>query len=235
MAVDMNAPSEPDQRARTPAGAGTEQSADPPGAAGSVAPGESVPGGPFGPRALAVWLMVTGLVGAAASFLLLHERVQLWQDPDHITACDVNPWVSCGEVMASWQASTFGFPNIFIGVVAFPVVIALAVTLLAGLRPPRWFWLGLQAGVVFAFGFCVWLWSQAVYAIGALCPYCMIVWAAVIPMTVAVTARNILAGDLPSSPRLRRLTADWWWVVMAVIVLLVVASIAIELPHALGL
>src|SRR5699024_8182069 len=62
------------------------------------------------PGGFAIWLVVTGLVGAVASFLLLYERVQLWNDPEHVSACDVNPWVSCGEVMGSWQAATFGFP-----------------------------------------------------------------------------------------------------------------------------
>lgn len=190
--------------------------------------------GAFSRSGLGLWLVITGIVGAVASFLLLYERIQLWQDAEHSTACDINPWVSCGEVMNSWQASTFGFPNIFLGVVAFPVVIAIGITLWAGLRPPRWYWAGLQAGVLFAFGFCVWLWSQAVYVIGSLCPYCMVVWAAVIPLTVAVTARNILAGVIPASDALRRLTADWWWVVLVLMYLLVAVSIVIELPQALS-
>lgn len=179
-----------------------------------------------------LWLLVTGLVGAAASFLLLYERVQLWNDPDHVTACDVNPWVSCGEVMQSWQASTFGFPNIFIGVVAFPVLIAVAVSLLAGGRFPKWYYAGLQAGVVFAFGFCVWLWASAVFVIGVLCPYCMIVWSAVIPLFVVTTARNIIHGVIPASAGVKKLAADWWWVGIVVIYLLVFASIMINFPYA---
>lgn len=188
----------------------------------------------FGLRAMAIWLIGTGLLGAVASFLLLFERIRLWQDPEYSTACDINPWVSCGEVMESWQASTFGFPNIFIGIVGFPVIVAIGVTLLGGLRPHRWYWAGLQGGVLFAFGFSVWLWSQAVYTIGSLCPYCMIAWAAVIPMTVAVTARNILAGVIPASEGLRRITADWWWVAMVLLYLLVAVSILVELPQALS-
>ena len=155
-------------------------------------------------RGLGLWLVITGLVAAAASFLLLYERIQLWQDSSHSTACDISPWVSCGQVMESWQASTFGFPNIFIGVVGFPLIIAIGVGLLGRLRLPRWYWIGLQAGVLFALGFCVWLWSQAVYVIEALCPYCMIVWAAVIPMAAAVTARNILCGVIPAGEGLQR-------------------------------
>lgn len=182
-------------------------------------------------RGMGLWLTVTGLVGALASFLLLYERIQLWQDPSHSTSCDVSPWVSCGVVMESWQASTFGFPNIFIGVVAFPIIVAAGIGLLGGVRVPRWYWGGLQAGVIFALGFCIWLWSQAVYSIGALCPYCMIVWAAVIPMAVVVTARNIVHGVLPAGPGLRRAAREWWWVAVLLLFLAVTASIVLQFPQ----
>lgn len=185
------------------------------------------------PGGFALWLLVTALVGAAASFLLLYERVQLWNNPDHVTSCDVNPWVSCGEVMQTWQASTFGFPNIFIGVVGFPLVIAVAVSLLAvGGKAPAWYYLGLQAGAVFALGFIGWLWYSAVYSIGVLCPFCMIVWAAVIPMFVVITARNIVHGVIPASAGLRRIAADWWWVAIVVIYVLVFASILLNFTEA---
>ncbi|GAA1806057.1 vitamin K epoxide reductase family protein [Nesterenkonia flava] len=180
----------------------------------------------------ALWLLITGIVGAAASFLLLYERVQLWMNPDHITACDVNPWVSCGEVMGSWQAATFGFPNIFIGVVAFPVLIAATLSMAAAGRMPRWYYLGLQAGAVFAMGFITWLWYSAVFSIGVLCPYCMVVWAAVIPFFVVTTARNIIHGVLPASAAVRRVAADWWWVAVVVLYLLVILSIVLKFPHA---
>lgn len=176
-------------------------------------------------RAYGGWLLVSGIIGAVASFLLLYERVQLWGDPDHVTACDMNPWVSCGEVMNSWQAATFGFPNIFLGVVAFPVLIAVAITVLTGVRLPRWYHLGLQAGATFAFGFCVWLWYSAVFTIQVLCPYCMIVWTGVIPLFVVVTARNIMTGTIPAPERLKELTAAWWWAVIVLIFLGVFASI----------
>lgn len=188
---------------------------------------------PFSARSMGVWLLATGFVGAVASFLLLYERIQLWQDAEHSTACDINPWVSCGEVMESWQASTFGFPNIFLGVVAFPLVMAIGVGLIGGVRHPRWYWGGLQAGVLFALGFCIWLWSHAVYVIGALCPYCMIVWAAVIPLTVVVTARNIIHRVVPASEALRRIAADWWWVAMVLLFLVVVGSIVLQFPQML--
>ncbi|TLP79439.1 vitamin K epoxide reductase family protein [Nesterenkonia sphaerica] len=198
----------------------------------TVAPGRVLP--MFArPHAFAMWLLVTGLVGAVASFLLLYERIRLWNDPQHVTACDVNPWVSCGEVMQSWQAATFGFPNIFLGVVGFPVLIGVAVTIWATQgRLPSWYYLGLQAGAVFAFGFCVWLWYSAVFRIGVLCPYCMIVWAAVIPLVGVTTARNVIHGVLPVSETVKRVTRDWWWVAVVVLFLIVIGSILLNFSEA---
>ncbi|MEZ5128367.1 MAG: vitamin K epoxide reductase family protein [Micropruina glycogenica] len=55
-----------------------------------------------------------------------------------------------------WQASLFGFPTRFLGLVAEPVVITIAVASLGGVRFPRWFMLAAQVvytlGVVFATG-----------------------------------------------------------------------------------
>lgn len=187
------------------------------------------------PVTFAIWLVGMGVAASVASFLLLYERVQLWQNPDHVTACDVSPWVSCGEVMASWQASTFGFPNIFIGVIGFPLLIAVGVSVLATAgRLPRWYYMGLQLGVTFAAAFCVWLWVSAVFVIGVLCPYCMVVWAAVIPLFVVTTGHNISHGVIPSSERVRRFAADWWWVVIAVLYLLVIVSIVLRFAETIA-
>ncbi|RJN31182.1 vitamin K epoxide reductase family protein [Nesterenkonia natronophila] len=185
------------------------------------------------PYGFGMWLFVTGIVGALASFLLLYERVRLWNDPGHVTSCDVNPWVSCGEVMQSWQAATFGFPNIFLGVVGFPLLIGVAVTLWAAKGPlPAWYYLGLQGGATFAFGFSIWLWYSAVFSIGVLCPYCMIAWAAVIPLFVVTTTRNLIHGVLPASEAVRRVARDWWWVAVVVLFLMVIGSILLNFTEA---
>ena len=63
--------------------------------------------------------------------------------------------------------------------------------LLAGARFAGWFWAGVQGGVTFAVVFLHWLMYQSLYVIGALCPYCMIVWAVTIPIFWHVTIRNL--------------------------------------------
>ncbi|WP_242680100.1 vitamin K epoxide reductase family protein [Nocardioides sp. IC4_145] len=138
--------------------------------------------------------MVGALVGLIASAVLLIERLRLAEDPTYVPSCSLNPVLSCGSVMASDQASLFGFPNPLLGVGLFPVVVTTAVVLLTAARLPRWYWLGLQLGVTAALALVGWLAFQSLYRIGALCPYCMAVWAVVVPMFWYLTLRNAEAG-----------------------------------------
>jgi len=163
-------------------------------------------------RPLAIGLVVGGLVGLVASAVLLIERIRLAEDSSYVPSCSINPVLSCGNVMESAQAALLGFPNPIIGVAAFPVVIATGMALLAGGRLARWYWLGLQVGVSVALVLVSWLVFQSLYRIGALCPYCMVVWAVVIPLFWYVTLRNLAAGVLGAGAAGSRATAvlrDW--------------------------
>jgi uncharacterized membrane protein len=172
------------------------------------------------------WLMViTGIIGWLASGTLVLEKLEVLKDPNHTTVCDVNPWISCGQVMQTWQSSLFGFPNMFIGIVAFAITITVGMSLLAGASFARWYWLGLQAGVTLGFAFVVWLWSQALYVIHILCPFCMVVWAAMIPLFVWVTIRNISAGVIPVPANAARILGDSGWIITALLYVAVIATI----------
>lgn len=157
-------------------------------------------------RRLAWGLTAGGVVGFIAAAVLLVERIRLAQDSDYVPTCSLNPVLSCGSVMETAQASLLGFPNPIIGVAAFPVVVTTGVAVLAGARLARWYWLGLQVGVTAALAFVAWLAFQSIYRIGALCPYCMVVWAVVIPMFWYVTLRNLAGGAF--GEKLRRSRAS---------------------------
>lgn len=175
---------------------------------------------PFG------WLLlITGVVGWLASAILVLEKLEVLKDPNHTTVCDVNPWISCGQVMQTPQSSVFGFPNMFIGIVAFAVIITTGMALLSGAKFARWYWLGLQTGVTLGFAFVVWLWFQALYEIRVLCPFCMVVWAAMIPLFVWVTVRNVVRGAIPAPPGVARLLGDSGWIITALLYVAVIASI----------
>lgn len=176
-------------------------------------------------RSLGWLLLIGGLIGAAGAMALTIEKFRLLSDPFYVPSCTLDAVLSCTSVMTSDQAGVFGFPNPLIGIAAFPVVAALGALLLSRVALPRWVWMGLQVGVTFGILFVAWLISQTLYQIGALCPYCMVVWAVTIPIFWVVTARNLRAGVFgrgaaQSAPV--RVLADWQLVIIVVNLLVVV-------------
>ncbi|NRQ34681.1 vitamin K epoxide reductase family protein [Nonomuraea sp. NN258] len=187
-------------------------------------PAESAADGdltPF-PKLLPRLLTAGGALGLVAAFVLAVEKIALLKNPAYVPSCSINPVLSCGSVMSTPQAEVFGFPNPLLGVVAFAVVTTVGVTLLAGARLPRWFWLGLQAGVTFGVVFVHWLIYQSLYVIGALCPYCMLVWAVTVPLFWYVTLRNL--ARLPAARR----AAAYHGVVVTVWFLAVITAIGVR-------
>ncbi|MDX2969195.1 vitamin K epoxide reductase family protein [Kribbella solani] len=144
-----------------------------------------------GERGLAWLLLLGGAAGLIAAGVLTVEKIALLRDPSYVPSCSINPVLSCGSVMSTDQAEAFGVPNPLLGIAGFAIVTTVGAALLAGARFRRWFWLGLQAGVTFGVVFVHWLIFQSLYRIGALCPYCMGVWAVTIPIFWYVTLHNL--------------------------------------------
>jgi uncharacterized membrane protein len=114
--------------------------------------------------------------------------------------------------MATPQAAAFGFPNPLIGVVAFTVVVVAGILAVAKVPLPQWFWSGLAAGTLLGVVFIHWLIYQSLYVIGALCPYCMAVWAVTIPLLVVVSSAALrpMAGNA-----FARIVHQWRWSIVA--------------------
>ncbi|WP_394551796.1 vitamin K epoxide reductase family protein [Agromyces sp. MMS24-JH15] len=174
-----------------------------------------MPDSPTQPRrfGLGLSLLIAGALGLYAAFELSLEKFLTLSDPSHVPSCDVGVLVGCGVNLASWQGAVFGFPNPLIGLMAWPVVITIGVALMGGVRFPRWFWAGFNLGVAGALVFVGWLIAQSIYVLDVLCPWCMLTWAVTIPTFWVVTLHNLREGNLPASPRVRRLAAGWFgWI-----------------------
>ncbi|MEU5955787.1 vitamin K epoxide reductase family protein, partial [Streptomyces sp. NPDC047525] len=111
-------------------------------------------GGTGGSRAFALLLVITGTAGLLAAWVITLDKFKLLEDPDFTPGCSLNPVVSCGNIMKSEQASVFGFPNPMLGIAAYAVVMCVGMSLLGRARFPRWYWLTLNAGMLFGVGFC---------------------------------------------------------------------------------
>lgn len=183
-------------------------------------------------RGFGIFVVITALIAFTASAILVLERLALYKNPDYVTSCDFSPWVSCGTVMKSWQAALFGFPNPLLGIVGFAIVLTVGMALLAGAKFAKWYWVCFQVGITLAMVFVVWLWSQALYDINALCLYCMVVWSMMIPLFIHTTARNIIHGVIPAGAKSKKFVAEWAWVITTVLLLITAASIVLRFPNA---
>ncbi len=158
------------------------------------------------------WIFGTMLVSAClsltASLVLSIDAVRLAADPGVSLSCNLNAIISCGTVGSSWQAQLLGFPNAFLGLIAEPVVITIAVASLGGVRFPRWFMFSAQIVYSVGFIFAYWLFYQSMFHIGALCPWCLLVTASTTLVFSTLTHVNIRDGNLFLPPRIEAAWKD---------------------------
>ena len=174
-------------------------------------------------------LLASGVLGLVASLVLSVDALALAEDPLADLSCNISSTISCATVGVSWQASLLGFPNAFIGLMGEPVVITLGVAGLARVRFPRWFMVAANAAITVGLGFAVWLFAQSFFVIGAICPWCTVLYVTSLTAFAAITRVTILDGLYGESIRARcerplRLGVD---IAAVLIVLAIVAAMVV--------
>jgi uncharacterized membrane protein len=174
-------------------------------------------------------LLIGGLIVAWAALMLSIEVFNRLKDPAYIPVCNLNPVLSCTSVADSNQANAFGFPNYFLGLAGYAALATVGAAMLAGAKFKRWFWLGAQAGMTFAFIFMTWLQFQTLYRIGALCIFCMVLWIFTWPMFWYTTLYNLRSGSIKTPKSLTKtidfvtrhhidILVSWYVIVIALII-----------------
>ena len=182
----------------------------------------------YSDRQLGFWLIGAGLIALISSAILVYERLQIYIDAGHSTVCDINALLSCGTVMRTPQAEAFGFPNPFIGLVGFSIVVTIGAAMMAGAQFKKWFWVCMDIGLAAATAFIMWLWYQTTFQINALCLFCMIVWVMTITLFVKTTVRNVPVGVIPASQSVRESARGWSWFAISLWVILIFGIIVIR-------
>lgn len=142
-------------------------------------------------------IMAAGaILGLAASFTLSIEAVQLAKNDSVVLPCDLNSALSCGAVGRHITASIFGFPNAFIGIISFSVILTVAVAGLMNVRFPKLYMYMAWAGALAGFVFAVWMFLVSVFVIGVLCPWCLTTDIATLVVLWALTRYNIKENNL---------------------------------------
>ncbi|MCU0294443.1 MAG: vitamin K epoxide reductase family protein [Candidatus Nanopelagicales bacterium] len=141
-------------------------------------------------------MLISSLLGLVASLVLSIDAVALAANPDVDLSCNINEKISCGAVGLTWQANLLGFPNAFLGLIAEPVVITVATAALGGVRFPRWFMITAQVIYSIGLAFAYWLFYEAYFVIGALCPWCLLITVTTTLVFMSMTRVNLLDGNL---------------------------------------
>ena len=184
--------------------------------------------GSYSDRQLGFWLVGAGLIALISSAILVYERLQIYIDAGHSTVCDINALLSCGTVMRTPQAEAFGFPNPFIGLVGFSIVVTIGAAMMAGAQFKKWFWVCMNVGLAAATAFIMWLWYQTTFQINALCLFCMIVWIMTITLFVKTTVRYVSAGVIPAAQSMRESARGWSWFAISLWLILIFGIIVIR-------
>ena len=188
------------------------------------------------------WIFASMLVGAwlslLASFVLSVETVELAKNPNAQLSCSVNIVLNCATVAKHPTSETFGFPNPFLGLMAEPVVITVAIAGLAGIAFPRRFMFAAQIGYTLGFLFAWYLFYTSFFIIQALCPWCLLVTLTTTMVWFAITRYNIREENLyvpkKVSQRLQAfISKDYDKFILACIVFLAIAAILLKYGNGL--
>ncbi len=152
--------------------------------------------GPVRHRGAYLEMLISSVLGLVASLVLSIDAIAIAENPDVVLSCDINSKISCTTVGSTWQANLLGFPNAFLGLITEPIVITVALAALSGVRFPRWFMITAQVFYSIGFVFAYWLFYQAYFVIGALCPWCLLITVTTTLVFTSMTRVNLLDGNL---------------------------------------
>ena len=157
-------------------------------------------------RHSSTWLYLVMLISSAvalfASFVLSADTLYIARHPNARLGCDISGVISCTQVAQSWQAELLhlgklSIPNAFLGIAAESVFVTMAVIGLTKMTQPRWLafctWLGGAAALCYS----LWLSSQSVFVIGALCPWCMTLLFSTLIQFMALSHATVTVQHLP--------------------------------------
>ncbi|QKJ19757.1 vitamin K epoxide reductase family protein [Microbacterium hominis] len=135
------------------------------------------------PTGLAIFWIVAAALAWIVSFLLYLEYIGQLTDEAPLITCTFSVVVTCGPNLLSPAGNLLGFTNAIIGITMFLGPIYAGISALAapaGLR--LWYWrvfgLFLLGGFLLVHMFAY----RSVFEFGSLCPWCMVVWLATIPL-----------------------------------------------------
>lgn len=185
-------------------------------------------------------MLAFGIAGLLSAFVLTVEKFHIIENPNASLSCNFNLVLNCATVMQTWQASLFGFANSLIGLMAYPIVIFVAILGLARVTLPKW--MLVTANAFFALGalFAYWLFFQSVYVIQVLCPWCLVVTFSTTLILASLTHYNLRQNTFGFKKQVRDqinkgLSQDFDKLAVAVWIVFLIALVVLKFGDSLFL
>jgi len=176
-------------------------------------------------NAAALTLLIGAGLALLASLVLSVEALEIAKTPNIVLGCDLNSAVSCGGVARHWSAALVGFPNAFIGLGTLPVMVTIAVALLARVKFPRWFMISAQIGACLGLVFAAWMLYMSLFEIQLLCPWCLTTDVGMLLIFYGLTRHSILTGVISGGEAKKFVRKGYDTLILASLIALITAVI----------
>lgn len=171
-------------------------------------------------RSYGITLVILSIIGAFGSLQLILAEAELKANPGQALKCDINELFGCSTFLTSWQGHLLGISNAWLGLAFFLGLAAVGVYLSLGKKLPRimWHMLGLAAIMsILALAFFM---TQS-FGSRTLCPWCLLVWVAIVPLIVSTIGAYHEAVGL--GPVGRFVSRYMWLVTLAFYAAIIIA------------
>jgi uncharacterized membrane protein len=159
---------------------------------------------------LALTVVVFGIIGVWAAFTLTINKLEYYKNPNFIPSCSINPWLDCGAVMKSKWSSLFGFPNMLIGLITYPLAIFSGLTMILNQKNHSLLvkiWLLISGlGVIMNLAL---LYASA-YLIRSLCPWCLLAGVATSNIFLAILEYAVNNSHISLGKKINSLVRANW-------------------------
>lgn len=118
-------------------------------------------------------LIIGGVVGLVASLILSHDTLAIAQNPHFVPSCNLNPVLSCGNVINTPGDKILGLPYPYYGIAIYAILSSVGIAILAGAKFKRWYLLSFEVFMTLGTISAYLLLLKSIYKIHSLCPFCL--------------------------------------------------------------
>jgi uncharacterized membrane protein len=159
---------------------------------------------------LAYIVMLGGIVGTYGAFNLIINKIGVYKNPNYTPPCSINIWLDCGIVMRSKWSELFGFPNMLIGLMTYPMAFLTGLGMLLNPKMNKWFTYfclfvagsGMLTNILLLY--------ISAYLVGSLCPWCLLAGVATSNVFLAILNWAIINNQISLGARLNSVIKAGW-------------------------